>query len=419
MTKNKAKSIVSSRYAWLVLGFLTLIYICSFVDRQIIAVLATRIKASLSLSNFQIGLLYGPSFSLIYALSGIPLGRMADRYSRKNIIIAGLLIWSLMTFLSGFATGLAFLISARFFVGIAQAALSPSVYSLLADYFKPEQRATVFSIYSAGIFLGVGFSFLIGGNIAEIYDWRTSMMAVGLPGVVIAIIGWFVIKEIPRGAVKDEKSHPEQSLGKTLHYILSKKTIIWHFLGFSFLAFTGYTILTFVGIVLKSTFNAADMISAFGWFMFGTGASVIAAGKMADWLANRWGDDKRFVMGIVAGIACLPFYYFGLFAETGVTALVFMGIAVIISSSYNGVAAALIQYLVKPNMRALAGGLYLFVISVIGFAIGPPLTGWLIDHIFTGAYGPSKALMWVFACCGILGSICFLFAMRSYEKDAE
>src|SRR5699024_9617162 len=136
---------ISSRYAWLVLGLLTLIYIFNFVDRQIIGVLATDIKASLNLSNFQIGLLYGPAFSLIYALSGIPMGRMADRYSRKNIIIAGLFIWSLMTFLSGFANGMAFLISARVFVGIAESALSPAVYSLLADYFKSAQRATVFS----------------------------------------------------------------------------------------------------------------------------------------------------------------------------------------------------------------------------------------------------------------------------------
>ncbi len=401
------------------LGLLTLIYISSFVDRQIIAVLATRIKASLNLSNFQIGLLYGPAFSLVYALSGIPMGRLADLYSRKKMIIAGLLVWSLMTFLSGFATGLAFLISARIFVGIAEAALSPAVYSLLSDYFKPSQRATVFSIYSSGIFLGVGLAFLIGGNIAEAYNWRASLMAVGLPGVILALIAWFIIKEIPRGAQTKNRFHTEQSTVEVLNYILSKKTMLWHFLGFSFLAFTGYTILAFVGVVLKSIHGAAGLIPLYGWFMFATGLSVIVSGKMADWLAQRWGPSKRFVPAIVAGIACLPFYYFGLFAESAVTALVLIGIATVISSSYNGVAAALIQYLVKPNMRALAGGLYLFIISVIGFGIGPPLTGWLMDNVFTGTYGPAKALMLVFTCCGVLGSICFLMAMKTYDQDAE
>ncbi|HLR76136.1 MAG TPA: MFS transporter, partial [Balneolaceae bacterium] len=281
------------------------------------------------------------------------------------------------------------------------------------------QRATVFSIYSAGIFLGIGFAFLIGGNIAEAYNWRISLKAVGLPGIILAFVAWFIIKEVPRGAPDEGRYQTNQSMGEVLSYILAKKTMLWHFAGFSFLAFSGYTILAFIGVILKSTFHSAGLIPSFGWFMFGTGASVIAAGKMADWLAARWGDSKRFVMGIVAGIGCLPFYYFGLFADSEITALVFVGIAVIISSSYNGVAPALVQYLVKPNMRALAGGVYLFIISVIGFGIGPPLTGWLIDHVFTGAYGPSKALMLVFTVCGILGSICFLFAMKTYNEDAE
>ena len=145
----------------------------------------------------------------------------------------------------------------------------------------------------------------------------------------------------------------------------------------------------------------------------------MVSGRVADWLASKWGGSKRFVMGMVAGLACLPLYYVGLFAETGWSALLLIGSANVISSSYNGVAAALLQYLVKPNMRALAGGLYLFVISVIGFGVGPPLTGWLMDIIFTGSYGPAKALMLVITCCGVLGSACFLFAMRSYERDEE
>jgi MFS family permease len=153
--------------------------------------------------------------------------------------------------------------------------------------------------------------------------------------------------------------------------------------------------------------------------MMATGLSVMASGQAADWLANRFGDSRRFMMGIVAGLACLPLYYFGLFAESGTAALILIGLANVISSSYNGVAAAILQYLVKPNMRALAGGLYLFIISVIGFGIGPPLTGWLMDNVFTGHYGAAKSLMLVITCCGILGSLCFLGAMKTYDEDAE
>lgn len=418
--EEKARNLIGSPYAWGVLALLTLVYISSFVDRQIIAVLATRIQAELRLSNFSVGLLYGPAFSLVYALCGIPMGRAADLYSRKAVILAGLAVWSVMTFASGFAAGLAMLLTARFFVGIAESALSPAVYSLLSDYFRPDQRATVFSIYASGIFIGIGLAFLGGGSVAEAYDWRTALMVVGLPGLVLAAVGWIVIRELPRGLTHAGARYElEQPLADVLRYILAKKTILLHFAGFSFLAFTGYTVLGFVGTVLAEMHEAGDLIPHYGWFMLATGLSVVLSGKAADRLAGRYGPAKRFVMGIVAGLACLPLYYFGLFAGSGITALILIGLANVISSSYNGVAAALIQYLVKPNMRALAGGLYLFVISVIGFGVGPPLTGWLMDTVFTGSYGPAKALMLVISVCGILGSACFVGAMNTYERDAE
>lgn len=420
LPKEKAKKLVSSPYAWGVLALLTLIYISNFVDRQIIAVLAPQIRQALSLSNFQVGILYGTAFSLIYAVCGIPMGRLADIYSRKVMIIVGLVMWSLMTFISGFATSLTFLIVTRFFVGVSEAALSPAVYSLLADYFHPDQRGTVYSIYAGGIFGGIAIAFLAGGSIAQVYDWRTALKAVGLPGLVIALIAWFCIKELPRGLTQEEESEEkEPTFTEALNHILQKKTLQYHFLGFSFLTFTGYTILGFISIVLTDIHDAASLIPQYGWFMLATGFSVIASGKAADWMAVKWHDSYRFVMGIVAGIACLPLYYFGLFAESAQTALVLIGSATVISSSYNGISIAIIQYLVKSRMRALAGSLYLFMVSVVGFGIGPPLTGWLIDSVFTGPYGPAKALMLVFTICGILGSLCFLRAMQTYEEDVE
>ncbi|SMO35392.1 spinster family MFS transporter [Fodinibius sediminis] len=422
LTKDRAKQFVSSRYAWAVLGLLTLIYISSFVDRQIIAVLAPSIQRELTLSNFQVGILYGTAFSFIYALCGIPMGRLADIYSRKLMIVAGLIVWSLMTVVSGFATSLSFLMVARFFVGISESALSPAVYSLLSDYFKPHQRATVFSVYAAGIFLGIGIAFLGGGSIARAYDWRTSLMAVGIPGLFIAGVAWFVIRELPRGITQSEDNQRyavEADFIDVVKYILRKRTVRYHFLGFSFLAFTGYTILGFIGIVLTDIHDAASLVPQYGWFMLATGLSVMASGKAADWLARTYNDSYRFVMGMVAGLACLPLYYAGLFAESAMAALILIGLANVISSSYNGIAAAILQYMVRPNMRALAGGLYLFIISVVGFGIGPPLTGWLMDAVFTGPYGSARALMLVFACCGVLGSICFWKAMQSYEEDAE
>ena len=410
---NKTKKTDSSVLKWVALAILVLAYIFSFIDRQIIAVLATQIRETLELSNTQIGILYGPAFSWIYAFMGLFMGRLADRFSRKYIVLVGLTVWSLMTFASGFASSLAFLIGARFFVGVSQAALSPAVYSMLADYFKPERRATVFSVYASGIFLGVGLSFLIGGSVATAYDWRVALKVVGLPGIGVALLGFLLLKE----PIRTNATQGVRTSGffEVLGYILRKKTVWYYLAGFSLLSLTGYTILAFISTVLNDVFEAPTLVSKYGWFMFLTGVSVNVSGWVADKLAERFGPSRRFIMGIFAALAGLPFYYFGLFAESAFTGFILIGIGNILASSYNGVAAALIQYFVKPDMRGMAGAVYLFVISIVGFGFGPPFTGWLIDNYLN----PSQALMLVFTVSGILATVFFLLAMRSYEQDAE
>ena len=403
-------------YAWLVLGLLFLIYISSFVDRQIVAVLGTAIRDDLGFTNTQIGVLYGPAFSLIYAVCGIFMGWFADQFSRKRIILIGLVIWSLMTVASGFASSFVFLVTARFFVGVSQSALSPAVYSLLADYFPPEKRARVFSVYASGIFVGVGLSFLIGGSVAEAYDWREAMKFVGWPGLVIAAIGFLLIREPERKSGKSDRTALE--FFNVLRFILKKKSVRYYLAGFSLLSLSGYTILAFIGTVLNDTFQAPSMISQYGWFMFLAGVGVNLSGWLADKLAIKYGPEKRFMMGIVAALGGLPFYYFGLMAESVTMAFILIGIGNVIASSYNGVAAALIQYFVKSEMRGMAGAVYLFVISIVGFGIGPPVTGWLIDHVFTDLYGPSKALLLVFTICGFFAAISFWKAMQHYHEDA-
>lgn len=391
----------------------TLIYVLSFIDRQIVAVLGVQIRDALQLSNFQIGLLYGPAFSFIYAIAGIPMGRLADKTSRKLMICLGLLIWSFMTVVSGFAASFMFLVSARFFVGLSQAMLSPAVYSYLADTFSPRKRATIFSIYTGGIFIGVGLSFLIGGSISLAYDWRIAMIAVGIPGLIIAPLTWFYIKEPDR---PEHGSETQNNLVKEILDLLKKRTIRWHLVGFSCLACTGYTILAFAGNVFSDVYGEPALIPKFGWFMMGVAATVFISGKIADLLAEKE-PEYRFIMGIVAALGGLPFYIYGLFQHDALTAFICMGVGVLISSSYNGVAAALLQFFVKSNQRALAGGLYLFVISIAGFGLGPPVAGWLIDDLFKGQFAVSYSLITIMIVCSTVGTISFIQAMKSYHMD--
>lgn len=406
---------MSKKIAYSTILILTLIYIVSFVDRQIVAVLGVQIRDSLMLSNFQIGLLYGPAFSLVYAIAGIPMGRLADKSSRKLMIVSGLCIWSLMTVISGFAASFAFLVTARLFVGLSQAMLSPAVYSFLADKFSPERRATIFSLYASGIFIGVGLSFMAGGTISMNYDWRTAMVAAGVPGLLLVPVAWIFLKEPGRKEVQ----YPDRlNMMSEIRMMLSKRAVRWHLAGFSALACTGYTVLAFAGNLFSDVYGRPDLIAPFGWFMFGVGGTVIISGKLADEWAKK-DPSRRFWAGYIAAVGGLPFYLAGLFSSDPVAGFLCMGTGVLIASSYNGVAAALLQFFVHPRQRALAGGLYLFVISIAGFGLGPPLTGWLSDVVFSGDLAISKAIASVILICSSIAVYSFRKAITYYSRDAE
>ena len=189
MTNSKLLNTSFTRYLSLVL--LMLLYMNSFVDRQIIAVLGESIRQDLGLSFTDLGWLYGPSFSWVYAIMGLIMGRLADKMSRVRIILTGAIMWSMATLASGWASSLGFLIAMRMALGLSQAALSPAVYSLLADLFPQERRATVFSAYASAIFVGVGLSFLVGGSMAQVYDWRISLQVVGASGFLLVGLSFF------------------------------------------------------------------------------------------------------------------------------------------------------------------------------------------------------------------------------------
>ncbi|MBS1239414.1 MAG: yjjL 4, partial [Proteobacteria bacterium] len=203
----------ASGYAWYALGVLVLVYMLNFIDRQILSILANDIKADLKLSDADLGFLYGTAFAIFYALFGVPLGRLADGWHRVRLLTLGLALWSLMTFLSGFARNGATLTAARIGVGVGEATATPCAYSLIADWFPARIRGTALGIYSAGLFIGSGLSLLIGGAIVEAWNgaypnggplglvgWQAAFVGVGAPGLVLA--AWvYSLREPVRGAI--------------------------------------------------------------------------------------------------------------------------------------------------------------------------------------------------------------------------
>lgn len=190
----------ASSYSWYVLGVLVVVYILNFIDRQILAILAVDIKRDLDLTDDQLGFLGGAAFAVFYSLFGVPLGRLADRWHRVRLLTIGLVLWSTMTAVSGLARNYVTLSLARMGVGVGEATASPTAYSLISDYFPSRQRATALAIYSSGLYLGGGVSLLIGAKISQVWDatypgggigglagWQAAFMAVGLPGLLLAL----------------------------------------------------------------------------------------------------------------------------------------------------------------------------------------------------------------------------------------
>ena len=243
MEEVTARSARSKRwYPHYVLGVLMLVYVFNFVDRHILSILAESIKADLGVTDAQMGFLYGTVFAVFYAVFGIPLARFADVWVRRSVISAGLMFWSAMTALSGFARSFGELAVYRTGVGVGEASASPAAYSLLYDYYPPRLRATVVATYSAGGYIGVGMGLFLGGAIldfwADLYPenppfglkgWQVAFMMVGLPGLLMAV--WVrslrePVRGISEGLVTEPHPAPFRLLGQELASIVPPLNLV-------------------------------------------------------------------------------------------------------------------------------------------------------------------------------------------------
>ena len=373
------------RRGW-TLFLLTVVYFFSFMDRYILSILLELIKADLKLSDTQLGLLSGFAFALFYATLGIPVAWLADRKSRRDIIAISLALWSAMTALCGTAQNFVQLLIYRIGVGVGEAGSSPPSHSIIADLYPPEKRAGAMGIYATGVVLGGGFGTIIGGVIASAYGWRWAMAAVGLPGIILAIIVRVWMVEPRRGLSDPTSSTPQPSampsLFDGLKTLAACGPAIHLIMAVTITSLVGYATANFGPSFLQRSYGMTvlQVSLIYAPLVAITGAvGGIVGGRIADRLGRRHGLYIQAWFVAALKLAALPFtviFYLVYDLPTGFAAVI---ISYLLASSYLGPSFALIQGLAPTRMRAVWAAITLLVINLIGLGLGPSVTGLLSD----------------------------------------
>ena len=419
----------TNRYRYYVLALLTLGYVFNFVDRQVMTILIEPIKMEFDASDTQMGLLSGLAFALFYATLGIPVARLADRWSRRNVLAISMTTWSAVTALCATATGFWHLLLLRIGVGIGEAGGTPPSQSLLADYFPPEKRAFAQGILATAPNIGILVGLFGGALIAEAYGWRSVFLVFGIPGVLLAILIQLTIKE----PLKVTVSASEEGAGlfSTLGNIFRLPSFAHIMVGVGFTGIAGYGLGVWspsflVRVHNMSLVDAGLYLGLIG--VFGGGLGTISSGLLVDRLARRdkrwqlwlpaigiflalptqlafllWPAEHRLVMGDVD----VPF------------ALVFMGLSAVFASFWIAPSYAAVQNLVPQYWRTQASALMLLAINLLGMGLGPLLVGMLSDLLSQFGDSSVRYGLSIGVSLSLVGGVAYLRGSALYARAIE
>ncbi|MEZ5559592.1 MAG: MFS transporter [Pseudomonadales bacterium] len=409
--------------SWYALGLLFLVYVFNFIDRSILGILNQAIKDDLGLSDTQMGFLGGVAFAIFYTFLGIPVARLADRTVRRNVLASCLAIWSLMTALCGLAGSFLHLLLARIGVAVGEAGGSPPSHSMISDLFPPSTRATALAVYALGIPVGSMIGSLAGGWLNEAFDWRTAFMIVGLPGLLLALIVRFTLREPERGASENliRSDEPAPPVSTVFRHLWNLKSFRYLSLAGAMHAFVGYGVGYWVPafFIRSHGMGTADLGTWLFYLGFAGMAGTFLGGWMGDRLARR---DLRWYVWLpgIATIASIPFSLAVYLVPDHTTALLIAIVPNILGSYYLGPTFALTQGLVSLRMRALASSILLFILNLIGMGLGPQFTGILSDALNAFTDLGSESLRWALLTvlmANVVGTIYYLLAARHLRQD--
>ena len=414
----------SRPYAWTVVAILVATAILSYTDRQVLSLVVDPIRDDLGIDDTKVSLLLGTSFAVIYGIAGIPLGWLADRVSRRNLIMAGLVVWSLATFACGFARGFGELFAARIFVGLGEAVLSPAAISLISDYFPPSRRGGAVGLFLTGIAMGIGGAILIGGAMLHLIEsgllsfgiapWRTLLIMIGAPGLVWSLAILSIREPVRRGQA--EAALQGEVTAET-------RPVAWLRAAPIFLAIAlGSLVDNAVGawaptlLIREFGIDPARVGILLGLLlMAGFGGGVLLGGILADRAGSAGGLAGKLRLCLAVALTIVPA---GLLVASGNFLGVLLGVPLYfaLSGMVTACGFSAILDFVPNRSRGLAMSIAFFLNVALGAGFGPTSVALAAGHLFGGDSGLGVALAFIIACGYGLAAIALLVQFRLRKR---
>ncbi len=409
-------------YAYFGLGLLFMVSFFNYMDRYMLAILMPAIAEDLNLSDTQIGIISGFAFTFVYASFGIPIARLADRFSRRTIVSLALSFWSLATAACGLAQGFIQLTLARVMVGVGEAGASPPSHSLIADYFPVQKRAAALGIYSLGAPVGILIGFMLGGYLAEAYSWRIALFVVGLPGLLLAAFLFLKLKEPPRGHSDGLTGPAEIDSFVTVCKVLFKSPtfmLVSVATGFYSLLWLGVVQLLPVFFTRYHDLTPTELSTGLALIL---GISQLIGMLIAEYVSDFFGKrDLRWYVWVPAiGILIsTPMFYVTFTTVNSTLALFSLFIPFMLGVMQGPPSFAVVQGVAGIRMRAMAAAVYLMIANMIGGGIGPTAMG-VTSDLLNPTFGNDSlryAMLAIALFSGAAAAILYFLAARYVRHE--
>ena len=438
--RNELGSYPSHTQAWYGVVILTLAYVLSFLDRQLLSLVVTDIKTDLELTDSQMSIILGFAFALFYTTMGIPIGRLADKKSRKTIIAIGISFWCLMTAATGIIKTYLQLFIARVGVGVGEATLSPSALSMISDYFPKEKRGTAMGFFNMGVSVGSGIALILGGQIVayfadfppiilpivgQIYEWQALFIFIGIPGLLVALLMTTVKEPSRKGKMKvltkSGATSEEISIKETIRFIYERKEAYgWLFLSMACSVLMGYAFLSWLPTMYMRAYDVSISTITL-WlgvaFLLGGPFGATMSGWLGDKLYTKYNNSSHVMLFAYSMIVLtVAATLVPLMPSYQTATLMFMP-QIIMAAGQTALAPVAMINITPNQIRGQVTAVYFFVISMTGYTLGPTSVALITDFVFKDESLITYSISIVSLVAGVIGTYAGFKSLNYFRKQ--